>query len=70
MAAVVGIVSGRDSKTFQNWYEKMIEGWLNQNLARFLFSDRTTLQATTAVSSTEVLMNEKLQSVLELINCD
>ena len=58
----------RAVKTFKTGMRKMTEGSLKQNLARFLFSYRKTPQSTTAVSPAELLMNRKLQSVLDLLN--
>ena len=47
--------------------KKMKEGSLAQKLARFLFSYRITPQSTTGVSPSELLMNRKLRSVLDLL---
>ena len=46
----------------------MTEGSLRQKLARFLFNYRITPQSTTEVSPSELLMNRKLRSVLDLLN--
>ena len=57
----------RAVKIFKNGMKKMKEGSLAQTLARFLFSYRITPQSTTGVSPSELLMNRKLRSVLDLL---
>ena len=57
----------RAVKIFKNGMKKMTAGSLPQKLARFLFSYRITLQSTTGVSPSELLMNRKLKSVLDLL---
>ena len=55
-------------KIFKDEMKKMTEGSLRQKLARFLFNYRITPQSTTEVSLSELLMNPKLRSVLDLLN--
>ena len=57
----------RAVKIFKNGMKKMTAGSLPQKLARFLFSYRITPQSTTGVSPSELLMNRKLKSVLDLL---
>ena len=58
----------RAVKTFKAGMRKMTEGTLQQKLARFLFSYRTTPHYTTGVCPAELLMNRKIKSALDLVN--
>lgn len=58
----------RAVKIFKDGMKKMTEGSLRQKLARFLFNCRITPQSTTGVNPSELLMNQKLRSVLDLLN--
>ena len=57
----------RAVKIFKNGMKKMTAVSLPQKLAKFLFSYRITPQSTTGVSPSELLMNRKLRSVLDLL---
>jgi len=57
-------------QTFKQGLKWIKDGTLTDKIARFLFSYHTTPQSTTGVTPAELLMNQKLQSQLDLIKPD
>jgi len=60
----------RAVQTVKQGFKRIKDGTLTDKIARFLFSYRTTPQSTTGVTPAELLMNQKLQSRLDLLKPD
>ena len=52
----------------QIWHEKLTNGTLEAQVARFLFNYRITLQTTTGLSPSELLFGHRLCCHLDLLH--